>query len=81
MYRDFQVHKGTFTNRSLLNGSTACVFILNAEAFKFLYSLVQFFITELIAICKALVAVGYLPPGQFLLYTDFLSIIYSLQTP
>jgi ribonuclease HI len=71
-----------FTDGSLMNGSTGCAFILNAQASKFRpnrFSSISS--AELFALWKALEAVGYQPPGQFLLCTDSLSTIQGLQSP
>jgi ribonuclease HI len=65
-----------------MNGSTGCAFILNAQAFKFrLNPFSSIFSAELVALWKALLAVSYQPPGQFLLCTDSLIAIQGLQSP
>jgi ribonuclease HI len=71
-----------FTDGSVMNGSTGCAFILDSQASKFrLNRFRSIFSAELFALWKALEAVGYQPPGQFLLFTDSLSAIQGLQSP
>jgi hypothetical protein len=70
------------TDGSLMNGLMCCAFILNLKDFKFqLNSFISIFTAELLALCKALEALGNLPPGKFLLCTDSLSAIQGLQSP
>jgi hypothetical protein len=58
------------------NGSTGCAFIFYAQASKFrLNPFSSIFSAELFALWKALEAVSYQPPGQFLLCTYSLSAI------
>jgi hypothetical protein len=65
-----------------MDGSTRCAFILYVQAFKFrLHRFSSIFSAERFALWKALEAVDYQPPGQFLLCTDFLSAIHGLQSP
>jgi hypothetical protein len=71
-----------FTDGSLMNGLTDCVFILNGKAFKFqLNSFRSICTVELLALCKAFESMGNLLPGTFLLCADSLSAIQGLQSP
>jgi hypothetical protein len=54
MFSDYPDDTVVFTDGSMMNGSTGCMFILNGNAFKFqLNSFSSVFTTELLALCKA----------------------------
>jgi hypothetical protein len=63
-----------------MNGSIDCTFILNGNTFKFrLMSFCSMFTAEVLAFSSASEAVGIRSPGKFLLCTDSLNAIQSIQ--